>query len=282
MNDMSLSVVVPAHNEQDNLSETVQELLGALRAEGIPHEIILVDDCSEDETGRVIAGLAAANPVIRWITRKPPSGFGRAVRAGLEAVSGDVVIIYMADKSDDPADAVRYYRKIEEGYDCVFGSRFRKGARVENYPRVKLVANRIVNRCIQAMFLCRFNDLTNAFKAYRTEVIRDCGPFRASHFNITIELSLSALIRKYKIAEIPISWYGRTWGSSNLRLTEMGRRYLATLLKVFAEKLLIADDLIADRFTEQEQPGGRRAGAEAPKPVPAPGSSPDDPNADPH
>ena len=102
----------------------------------------------------------------------------------------------MADASDDPDDVVVYYRKILEGYDCVFGSRFIQAARSTNYPLVKLFVNRIVNKLLQWLFWTRFNDLTNAFKAYRTAVIRDCGPYRASHFNITIEMSLSALIRK--------------------------------------------------------------------------------------
>lgn len=250
MNEMKLSIVIPAHNEEKNLPATVGELQDALRAARIPYEIIIVNDCSSDGTARVIAEMMAADSGVRTVNRTPPGGFGRAIRAGLALVEGDVVVPYMADKSDDPADAIKYYRKIEEGYDCVFGSRFRPGARVENYPPVKLFWNRIVNRCIQAMFFCPFNDLTNAFKAYRTDVILDCGPYRASHFNITIEMSLSALIRKYKIAEVPISWYGRTWGSSSLKLTQMGRRYLATLLKVFAERLLITDDLIAERDSE--------------------------------
>jgi len=250
MNEMVLSVVIPAHNEEANLSATVEEVQSTLRGEDIPYEVIIVNDCSSDGTARVIAGLMHEDRNIRTIDRTPPGGFGRAIRTGLSLVEGDVVVPYMADNSDEPRDLVRYYRKIEEGYDCVFGSRFRPGSKVVNYPRFKLIVNRIVNRCIQAMFFCRFNDLTNAFKAYRTHVIRECGPYRASHFNITIEMSLSALIRKYTIAEIPISWYGRTWGSSNLSLKEMGRRYLATLLKVWAEKWLIADDLIADRLAE--------------------------------
>src|SRR5580692_9197534 len=153
----------------------------------------------------------------------------------------------MADLSDSPDDVVAYYRKIREGYDCVFGSRFIKGSEVQNYPPFKLFVNRIVNRCIQFMFWTRFNDLTNAFKAYRTAVVRDCGPYRACHFNLTLEMSLSALIRNYQIAQIPIRWYGRTWGSSNLKMVEMGRRYLSTLLMMFFQRYLIADDLLADR-----------------------------------
>jgi dolichol-phosphate mannosyltransferase len=187
---------------------------------------------------------------VKTVDRESPTGFGRAIRAGLELVEGDAVIIYMADRSDDPKDALLYYEKMEEGYDCVFGSRFRKDSKIENYPRFKLMVNRLVNRCIQLMFFCRFNDLTNAFKGYRSYVIQECGPFRASHFNITIEMSLSALIRKYTIAEVPISWYGRTWGSSSLRLTEMGRRYLHVLLKIYLERVFISDDVMEERLSQ--------------------------------
>lgn len=248
MHALTASFVIPAHNEEKNIAETVRELQPVLRDEGIPYEIILVNDNSTDGTPSVIAALMAEDAHIRTVNRTPPGGFGRAIRSGLDLVQGDLVIIYMADQSDDPRDAVAYYRKIEEGYDCVFGSRFRKGAHVENYPTGKLIANRIVNFCIKWMFWCRFNDLTNAFKAYRTEVIRECGPFRASHFNITIEMSLSALVHKYNIAEIPIRWYGRTWGSSNLHISEMGRRYLQVLLKIFFEWMLISDDIKAERM----------------------------------
>ena len=121
------------------------------------------------------------------------------------------------------------------------------GSDVKHYPPMKLVVNRIVNRMIQVMFWTRHNDLTNAFKAYRTEVIQDCGPFRASHFNMTIEMSIGPLIRNYKIARVPIDWHGRTWGSSKLKLSEMGRKYLCTLLMLFFERLLIKDDLLAER-----------------------------------
>jgi dolichol-phosphate mannosyltransferase len=113
---------------------------------------------------------------------------------------------------------------------------------------VKLIFNRIVNRCVQFLFWTRFNDLTNAFKAYRTSVIRDCGPYRASHFNITLEMSLSALIRRYEIAQVPIRWYGRTWGTSKLKLREMGRKYLCTVLMFYFQRQLIAEDLVAERL----------------------------------
>jgi dolichol-phosphate mannosyltransferase len=244
-----LSIVIPAYNEEKNIAKCINELQAILRAHyEIPYEIIVVNDSSKDDTEAVVRAEMAIDMAVRIVNRTPPGGFGRAIRSGMEAVKGDIVVVYMADLSDSPEDVVAYYRKIREGYDCVFGSRFIKGSVVQNYPPVKLFVNRIVNRCIQFMFWTRFNDLTNAFKAYRTAVIRDCGPYRACHFNLTLEMSLGALIRNYNIAQIPIQWYGRTWGSSNLKLGEMGRRYLSTLLMMFFQRYLIADDLLADRL----------------------------------
>ena len=244
-----LSIVIPAYDEEKTITKCIHELQACLRDKHeIPYEIIVVNDSSKDHTEEAVRAEMAKDPAIWVVNRTPPGGFGRAVRSGIEAVKGDIVVVYMADLSDSPDDVVAYYRKIREGYDCVFGSRFIKGSEVQNYPAVKLFVNRIVNRCIQFLFWTRFNDLTNAFKAYRTAVIRDCGPYRACHFNLTLEMSLGALIRDYHIAQIPIRWYGRTWGSSKLKLGEMGRRYLSTLLMMFFQRYLIADDLLADRL----------------------------------
>lgn len=246
---MKLSVIIPAHNEEKNIGQCLDELRHVLcDVHGIDHEIIVVNDCSHDGTEAVVGAQMEHDSHLRRISRSAPNGFGRAVRSGLEAVTGDIVVIYMADLSDDPEDVIAYYRKIEEGYDCVFGSRFTRASTVKKYPIVKRIVNRIVNRCIQVLFWTRCNDLTNAFKAYRTSVIRDCGPYVASHFNITLEMSLGALIRKYNITQIPIRWYGRSWGMSNLKIREMGRRYLSTLLMMFFQRILVADDLIAERL----------------------------------
>lgn len=249
---MKLSVVIPAHNEESNIGRCLDELLSTLRDKHeIDCEIIVVNDNSSDETEAIVQVRMEADAAVRLINRTPPPGLGRAVRSGIEHVRGDIVVICMADLSDDPEDVVAYYRKIaEEGYDCVFGSRFVRGSHVENYPRIKLIVNRMVNRCIQIMFWTPFNDLTNAFKAYRASVIRECGPYCASHFNISLEMSLGALIRKYNIAQIPIRWYGRSWGSSKLNLTTMGRRYLSTLLMMFFQRMLVSDDLLAERLSK--------------------------------
>lgn len=246
-NTLTYSLVIPAHNEERNIANTVHALAAKLREEQIPFEIVIVNDNSKDATVPVVTNLQQDYPEIVLVDNAPPNGLGRAVRCGLRHYSGDVVAVVMADLSDSPQDVVACYRKIEEGYDCAYGSRFIKGSHVAGYPLYKLVVNRIVNKMIQVMFLTPHNDLTNAFKVYRRHVIETISPLRASHFNITIEMSLSALIRHYTIATLPITWTSRKYGASSLKLRAMGRRYLCTLLKVWFERILIHDDVMAER-----------------------------------
>ena len=251
-NSLFYSILIPAYNESENIVPTLQGLAKALRTASIPFELLVVNDNSTDNTQEVLEAQAAIFPELRVVNNTLPGGLGRAVRCGLTHFKGDVVAIVMADSSDAPEDVIACYHKIEEGYDCVFGSRFRKGSRVTQYPPVKRYANRMVNHCMRLMFMTRFNDLTNAFKVYRRHVIDSISPLQAAHFNITIEMSLSCLIRRFHIAEIPISWSGRTWGQSNLRLREMGRRYLCTLLMIWFERILILDDLLLENKPTSE------------------------------
>lgn len=246
-NTLLYTVLIPAYNEEENIVKTATQMGDALRAEGIPFEVLVVNDNSKDRTPQVVEEAAKTFPELRMVHNTPPGGLGRAIRCGLRHFKGDVVAVVMADLSDHPDDVVRCYREIEKGYDCCYGSRFIKGSVVTAYPPVKYAANRLGNFVIRMLFRTKLNDLTNAFKVYRRNVIEDIGPLRAAHFNITIEMSLSALIRAYRISVIPISWSGRTWGQSNLSLRKMGRRYLCTMVKIWFERLLILDDLIAEK-----------------------------------
>lgn len=254
-NSLKYSILIPAYNEEKNIIPTLETLAEKLRAEAIPFELLVVNDNSTDQTPQVIEAKALEMPEINLVHNTPPGGLGRAIRCGLAHFTGDALAVVMADSSDHPDDVVRCYRKLEEGYDCVFGSRFVAGSKVTHYPPVKLVVNRMVNRAMQVLFVTHHNDLTNAFKVYRRHVIESILPLQAAHFNITIEMSLSSLIRRYRIAEVPITWSGRTWGVSNLRLRKMGRRYLCTLLMIWCERILILDDLMM----ENKQPSGTTA-----------------------
>jgi dolichol-phosphate mannosyltransferase len=239
---MKLSVVIPAHNEVESIAKTVDAVADELDREEIDYEILVVDDASGDGTGDAAEAIGERNPRVRCLRSPYHPGFGMAVRAGLEAFEGDAVAIVMADLSDSPEDIVRYHRALEQGYDCAFGSRFIRGANVVDYPWFKLALNRVVNAGIRVLFRHGYNDTTNAFKAYRREVIENIRPLLSQHFNLTVELPLKAIVRGFSYAILPISWTNRAHGESKLRLNEMGSRYLFIVLYVFLEHHLSRGD----------------------------------------
>jgi dolichol-phosphate mannosyltransferase len=239
---MRLSVVIPAHNEEGSVAETVRAVTGRLRDEEIEYEIVVVDDASTDATAEIVARLAEDDPNVRYVRSPYRNGFGFAVRAGLDVFSGDAVAVMMADLSDSPDDLVAYHRLLDAGYDCAFGSRFIRGSAAEGYPVPKLVMNRAVNLFIRLLFGHGYNDTTNAFKAYRREVVETVQPLLSHHFNLTVELPLKAIVRGHSYAVVPIRWRNRTTGVSKLRMQEMGSRYLFIILMVFLEHHLSRGD----------------------------------------
>jgi dolichol-phosphate mannosyltransferase len=239
---MRISVVMPAQNEEGSVGKTVEGIVAALEREGIEYEVIVVDDGSQDSTAAVVTAIGAANERVRCHPSHYEKGFGMAIRAGLDVFEWDAVVIAMADASDDPEDIVRYHRILEEGWDCAFGSRFVPGARVHDYPRLKLAINRLANWFIRVLFRHRYNDTTNAFKGYRREVIETIQPLLSKHFNLTVEMPLKAIVRGHTYEVIPTSWTNRTSGEAKLAMKEMGSRYLFIVLYVWLESTLSRGD----------------------------------------
>lgn len=239
---MKLSVVIPAHNEEGCIRGTIEALVEKLGSEHIPHEILVVNDNSSDRTEPILLELCAKYETVRFINNQLPRGFGFAVRCGLRHFTGDCVAVFMADASDSPDDLVTFYRKMLEGCDCVFGTRWSREGRTIDYPLLKRVINRLANLFIQLVMQIRYDDTTNAFKLYRREVIEGCEPFLSHHFNLTVELPLKAIVRGYSYAVVPNSWTNRKTGISKLKIQEMGSRYLFIVLYCLIEKWLSKGD----------------------------------------
>jgi dolichol-phosphate mannosyltransferase len=246
-----LSVVIPARDEEGCVGATVEHLHLQLRISGVPHEIVVVDDGSTDGTWRVLDDLAARMPELKPVKNSGLHGFGRAIQKGLASATGDAIVIMMADESDDCRDVVRYWQKLNEGFDCVFGSRFKKGGGTIDYPWIKWFLNRIVNYSIKMLFAIRLNDTTNAFKAYRRTVIKGCAPILSPHFNITVELPLKAIVRGYSWTVIPITWRNRRTGLAKLKIREMGSRYFFMVAYVWLEKYFSRGDYRRQDHDEQ-------------------------------
>jgi dolichol-phosphate mannosyltransferase len=240
---MKLSIVIPANNEEGSIASTVRDLFQRLSHEGIEHEIIVVNDGSVDDTELVLQKLAPEVPSLQSYRNPSPNGFGFAVRKGLGLISGDAVAIFMADGSDSSKDLIRFYQAMkDQKVDCVFGTRFSGESEIIGYPLLKLVLNRLANTIIRILFGLDYNDVTNAFKLYRKEVIQGLAPLLSHHFNLTVELPLKAIVRGYSYAIVPNSWTNRRQGESKLNIKEMGSRYLFIILYCFIEKWLSRGD----------------------------------------
>ncbi len=236
------SVIIPARDEEASLPSTVRDVHTTLTRENVPHEIVVVDDGSRDSTWQVLEALRQEMPALVAVRNPGLNGFGCAVVCGLDHSTGDACVIMMADASDSPADAVRYWRLLNEGWDCVFGSRFVKGGGVTGYPRIKLLVNRLANLFIRVLFHIPLNDTTNAFKAYRRTAIDGCRPFLSPHFNLTVEIPLKAIVRGFSWTVVPITWRNRRHGEAKLKIKEMGSRYFFICAYVWLEKYFSRGD----------------------------------------
>jgi dolichol-phosphate mannosyltransferase len=239
------SIIIPARDEAGDICDTIAGVRKAFLEKSIEPEIIVVDDQCSDSTAEVVVGMSNQMGKLLLLSTKPDrSGIGNAIALGLSHFSGDSAIIMMADGSDRPEDAVTYYKKLREGNDCVFGTRFSLGGRCIDYPQPKLFLNRMANAFIRFIFGIRHDDITNAFKAYSRECIHGISPIISHHFNVTVEMPLKAIIRGYNYATVPIEWRNRKAGVSKLRIQEMGSRYLFICLYLWLEKKLSRGDYV--------------------------------------
>ena len=237
------SIIIPAHNEEGCIAATCEAIAARFARDGITdYEICVVNDNSRDRTEEILKELAARIPFVRYVNNSPPNGFGFAIRKGLEAYAGQCACIVMGDLSDSPDDILAYYRAMQAGAECVFGSRFIKDSRVIDYPPHKLWLNRLANRFIKLLFRLDHNDITNAFKCYRRDVIDGIQPLLSAHFNLTVEMPLKAIVRGFTYKILPISWTNRQAGESKLKIKEMGSRYLFIVLYAWLERTLSRGD----------------------------------------
>ena len=244
---MKLSIIIPAKNEEGNLEETINEINSILLKNNIQHEIIVINDHSNDSTLEILKFLKNNIQDLKIINNNGKPGYGLTVRLGLESYSGDIIAIMMADGSDSPEDLIKFYFKSLKDNTCVFGSRFTDGGTTQDYPKLKYILNRIFNNLVRLIFRIRYNDITNAFKVYTKEAIEGSKPFLSNHFNLTLELPLKIIIRGFNYSILPNSWRNRKTGISKMKIKEMGSRYLFILFYCLIEKLLTKNDYKKNR-----------------------------------
>jgi len=234
---MKVSIIIPVRNEELAIKNIIDQLENQLK--NLPCEIIFVNDFSTDNTDKTIKEKIQTKDQFNLYENKK-KGLGGAISEGINKASGEAVCIMMADLSDDINDFMKYYEIIKnEEVDAVFGSRFIKNSKVVDYPKKKLILNRIFNLVTKLLFISDYNDFTNAFKIYKKEALIKTFPLVSESFNIFLELPLKIISRKMKYKIIPISWINRKEGSSKFDIKELKAKYLFTLIYCWLEKILL-------------------------------------------
>ena len=232
-----LTILIPLRDEVENLPHIVRSFEENIK--DINYEVILINDFSKDKTFEESEKICATNKNYKILDNKK-KGLGGALNLGISVARGDFICIVMADLSDDVNDIKRYYHTIKEKkMDAVFGSRFLKSSKVEGYAINKLILNRIFNLFVKILFLSPYNDFTNAFKIYKSEVLKSFLPLISESFNIFLEMPLKIISRKYSYEIIPINWYNRKKGKNKFNIKELRSKYLFTLIHCFTEKILL-------------------------------------------
>lgn len=234
---MKISLVLPAHNEEENLQILVPKVLKKYKNE--IQQVVIVNDNSTDGTRSVAESLMKKyGKKIKLINRKKPNGVGYAIKEGVQAVdaSSDWILTMDSDFIRNVDDIEKFIRKAEEGYDGVIGSRFVKKNSFVNYPFMKMVANRSYHTLLKLVLQVRQKDLTNNFKMYRREVYQSL-PLQAHNFSVNAETGLYPIAKGYNIAEVPVRWIQRDFGSSKFIVFKLAPSYLKIFWKVLMMKL---------------------------------------------
>lgn len=230
----AVSVVVPCHNEEENVDRLVRTMLGLYR--NYIHEIVIVDDSSTDETSQVTAAIASTEPRVKLVRRNPPGGVGRALRDGYAAASGRYILSIDCDFIFIAPEFKKLFDAVAEGYDGAIGSRFSSESALVHYPFLKILCNRGYHLILNLVLGKRIRDISNNLKLYRAEILKSL-EIEADGFAANVETGLKPILLNYQILEVPTSWINRTpdMGKSSFNLLRTGPEYVGVLFRTLWE-----------------------------------------------
>ncbi|MDD5109057.1 MAG: glycosyltransferase [Candidatus Omnitrophica bacterium] len=230
---MKLSIIVPAHNEEDNIGSLIDKAELILK---IDFELLVVNDHSSDSTASIVLDKMRLFGNVRLIENKLDAGFANALRSGFANASGDLILPLMADLCDDLGTVNIMYNKINEGYDVVCGSRYIKGGARIGGSKLKGFLSSLAGWSSYYLLGVSTHDIANAFKMYRKGVIGSIN-IQAKGFEISMELPLKAYYAGFKITETPTKWREREKGKSSFRMFDLIPNYLKLYLWALKKRM---------------------------------------------
>lgn len=223
---MMLSLIVPLHNEEENIIDLIDKIEGSLN---FGYELLVVNDHSHDRTRILVTELSRKYDNIRLVDNGLEAGFANVLMTGFREAIGDVVVPVMGDLCDDLATIKKMLTKIEEGYDIVCGSRYIKGGRRQGGSKLKGFLSCWGGRFLHFILGLPTSDISNAFKMYRKSVLNSID-IKAKGFEISMEIPLKAFYKGFKITEVPTVWKERAKGKSNFKVLKLLPDYIGLFL----------------------------------------------------
>jgi dolichol-phosphate mannosyltransferase len=220
---LAISVVIPAYNEGDSIVAVLDRIFDSVESEC---EILVVVDFESDSTVPVLRDYSEREPRLHTLISSYGRGPANAIRYGIDQVKNPVVVVTMADGSDDPRQIDALARLVDRGVVVAAASRYSAGGQQVGGPLFKSLLSRTAGRSLGLLGRVGTRDATNSFKAYSTDFIKEVGIDSRSGFEIGLELTAKARRLRRPVAEVPTIWLDRTMGESNFQLSAWIPRYL--------------------------------------------------------
>jgi len=223
-----LSIVIPVYNEVTTIEKTVEAVRNVSLK--LDKEIIIVDDGSSDGTADIIRKNISGNNVKKIYLEKN-KGKGAALRAGFKEITGDIAIIQDADLEYDPEEYQGILNPILDGEaDVVYGSRLSGGKPSRVYMFWHMVGNKFLTLLTNFLYNTTLSDMETGYKAFKAGILKGM-ELKSNGFSIEPEITAKIFKKKYRVYEVPISYYGRTYEEGKKITWVMGFSAIWTLIK---------------------------------------------------
>ncbi len=233
---LAVSVVIPAYDEGEAIVPVLERIVEAVDSEV---EVIVVVDFPEDTTVAAVEALSRRDPRLRVVVNTYGRGPAAAIRYGVDQVTNPVVVVTMADGSDDPRQIDALARLVERGVVVAAASRYSSGGQQVGGPMLKGMLSRGAGRSLGTFGRVGTRDATNSFKAYSSEFVREVGIHSRSGFEIGLELTAKARRLRLPVAELPTIWLDREFGESKFELKAWIPKYLRWYRFAFGPRLTL-------------------------------------------
>jgi len=230
---MNLSIIVPAHNEEDNIVEVINKIESTV---DISHELIIVNDHSSDATVEIVTKLCQKYPQLRLVHNQDKGGFANAIKTGFASIQTEIVVPVMGDLCDDLSTIKAMFDKMNQGFDIVCGCRYIRGGARLGGSKLKGFLSSFAGWSLYFLLGVPTHDIANAFKMYRKKVLGQI-EITAQSFEISMELPLKAFYLGFKITEVPTVWREREKGKSNFKMFKLLTNYLRVYLWAIFKRL---------------------------------------------